>query len=281
MSNQQDSALAEYRYDFSLSKRFSIQNELFSNLTTLAEEYGLFLEFSNLLRNSEWSDLKSKLIELRNYETQRPDKSQNSVNRLQLIQKALNEVSHHGPTAFIELDPEFDKISSRALLDLLTWSNKHRYIYTLDFGVVDDLEEYFLRSHNYFNGNSWNLIIKPQEVQMPTGEILYTYNPSKEESVILETALFDTDSELTFASVVMLIKSIDPSKLKALSDLTATFTYDAWVLDPLDFTKSIVELQKHSEHELQTLTQALEVLSKEWDSHGEELIKTATKLILK
>lgn len=281
MLNKTDSAYAEYKYNFSIVEKKSLLQKKFTSLLSVATRYSLLEEFTELILNSQWSSLNGKLTQLLNYEIHRPDKSEHTSLFTKEITQAQAEINDLSITSFIELDSSFREHSEKALAALLDWSAKHKYIYTNEFGVITDIEEYFLRSHNFFTGENWNLSIEDLKTTMPTGEVLYAYNPSKEEAVILETALYDIDREIDFASIVAQINSIEPSKLASLSNLTAVFTYDAWVFDPLDFVKTLVQLQTYTHQEILALTQALEVLVREWDTHGEELIKSATKLIIK
>jgi hypothetical protein len=273
-----NSVKAEYIYDFSVTRE-EILKEYFNPFLSLIPKARLN-SIKEYIFKSEWKIIEreiNNLIKTISSKNKISSIDEENIERL-IINK--NYVKSLYITSFIELDKEFNKYSNSMLDDVVAWSKNHRFVYTKDF-ILDELEDHILRSYNDFHETKWILTINDKEIIMPSGEIIYGLSPSKEEMVILDTAIYGHEDENDFYEIIEVVRGISRDKISEISKIAEAFQYNAWAKRALDFVKKLSELQKYSSSELEQLRSGVSSLSQDWLGHGEELLTTSENLLIK
>lgn len=276
MSTLKNSVTTEYNYDFT-NRKDLILDSYFKNTILAAGKYKEKEIVINLIISSNWS----KIIDHIEKYIKNLSKDINNIGNEELILDLIverNQIKKLYLNAFIELDAEFVTYSNQVFEALEIWYKEHRFVYNTEY-VIDEFEDYFLRSHNDFVGNNWKVIIYKDKVEMPNGDIIYGITPSDEERVILDTVLYDADNEPYFYDVINIVKSIDKDKIKAIAKLTENFTYNAWVNRSTDFVYKLAKIAKLENNEIEKISDAVASLAPEWYGHGEDLLDTIEKLL--
>ena len=276
MSTLKNSVTTEYNYDFT-NRKDLILDSYFKNTILAAGRYKEKEIVINLIVSSNWS----KIIDHIEKYIKNLSKDINNIGNEELILDLIverNQIKKLYLNAFIELDAEFVTYSNQVFESLEIWYKEHRFVYNTEY-VIDEFEDYFLRSHNDFVGNNWKVIIYKDKVEMPNGDIIYGITPSDEERVILDTVLYDADNEPYFYDVINIVKSIDKDKIKAIAKLTENFTYNAWVNRSTDFVYKLAKIAKLENNEIEKISDAVASLAPEWYGHGEDLLDTIEKLL--
>ncbi len=274
MEKTKTSALAEYNYDFSQRKKIIIDKyfkNTIANITDLGKQNTL-CEFiyankwnhvekiqTTLINSNHLTDIaKSDIIDERNF-----------VRKLSL-------------TSFIELDSDFEAFASKLFVDIEKWASKHYYLYTKYRSVSkSDLEDYFLNTHNDFQGNHFKVTISEDQIIFSSGDTLYGATPTVKEKIIIDTLLFNAYDDTLLYQVINIIKKIDKRKIKFISKIAYNYSYISFEKSPLDFLNKLAEMQDHDTKYLKEIAAAVLVLSPEWHGHGEELLTTVEKLLAK
>jgi len=271
-----NSATTEYSYDFT-NRKEAILDNYFKITLLVADRYKIKESLITLILNSNWSKvidhidsfIKKLSVDIKHIE------NEELILNLMLERDEIKKLYLR---AFIELDSEFVSYSNHVFEELELWYKEHRFVYNTDY-VIDEFEDYYLRMHNEFIGNSWKISIYRDKVEMPNGEIIYGYTPTNEERVILDTVLYDADNEPYFYDVINIIRSIDKNKLTAIAKLTENFTYNAWVNRSKDFVIKLAKIAELDNLEIEKISNAVGALAPEWYSHGEDLLETIEKLL--
>lgn len=273
-----NSESTEYKYN--IKDRYDyIFNKYFLATLKVAKINKKYDYYKELIINSKWS----KLIDAIDKEIKKYSNINNDFYDEDLVIALLeerNSIKGFYLTAFIELDEQFNNYSEKVLKKILKWADNFRIIYTKDF-IVDELEDYYLRLHNEFNLEKWVLTINNNYITMPNGDMLFGITPSKSQMAILDTILFDSNNEPYFYDIINKINNINIDKIDLIAEIALAFNYNAWINRSNDFVDILLKLEKYDNKSLNELALAVTALAPEWYSHGEELLITAEKLILK
>jgi len=277
MSIETSSASAEFHYDF--TTRFDyILAKHFVATQIAATRFKCKEKVTNLIFESRWSWLSNEIdnfIDLIAKESADTDQD-----LLVSLLEERNFIKSLFPKAFIELDPEFVEYSNTVYDNLDIWSSKHRFIYTKDC-IVDELEDYFLNIHNEFTSKVWSVIISEDKVILPNSDIMFGITPSLEQMKILDSALSGQENDIDFYEIINTVLGIDSSKVDILSTIAECFTYECWIWQPLDYVNKIASLQKYDDKILERFPDTVTSLSPDWQSHGEDLLTAAERILVK
>jgi hypothetical protein len=273
-----NSESTEYKYN--IKDRYEyIYNKYFLAILKVAKINNKYDYFKELIINSKWSKLIDEIDkEIKKYSNINTDFYDEDL-VIALLEERDN-IKGFYLTAFIELDEKFNNYSEKVLKNILKWADNFRIIYTKDF-IVDELEDYYLRLHNEFNLDEWVLTINNNFITMPNGDLLFGITPSKSQMAILDTILYDSNNEPYFYDIINKINNINEDKIDLIAEIALAFNYNAWINRSNDFVDILLNLEKYDNKSLNELALAITALAPEWYSHGEELLITAEKLILK
>lgn len=278
MNDQVDSVVTEYVYDFSQTRE-EILRDKFHPFLKLIPKTQIEERKGNILK-SEWKIIEREIENLIKKISSKNRVTTQDEENIEKLLENKNFVKSLYVTSFIELDKNFNKFSELMIDDIISWSKRHRFVFTKEF-ILDELEDHILRSYNDFCDLRWVLKIDNEKICMPSGEIIYGLTPSKEEMLILDTAIYGHQDENDFYEILEVVRNIKREKISDISKIAEAFEYNAWTKRALDFVNKLSDLQKYSSVELTELASGISSLSKEWQGHGEDLLTTSENLLIK
>ena len=274
MENTKTSALAEYNYDFSQRKKIII-DKYFKNTVNNIHDIDKKNTLCEFIYANKWNNVENIQTTLIN------SNHLTDISKSDIIDER-NFVRKLSLTSFIELDSDFEAFASKLFVDIEKWASKHYYLYTKDRSLNEsDLEDYFLNTHNDFQGNNFKILISDDQIIFPSGETLYGMTPTVKEKIIIDTLLFNAYDDTLLYQVINIIKKIDKRKMKFISKIAYNYSYISYERSPLGFLNKLAEMQDHDTKYLKEIAAAVLVLSPEWHGHGEELLTTVEKLLAK
>jgi hypothetical protein len=118
-------------------------------------------------------------------------------------------------------------------------------------------------------------------VILPNSDIMFGITPSLEQMKILDSALSGQENDIDFYEIINTVLGIDSSKVDILSTIAECFTYECWIWQPLDYVNKIASLQKYDDKILERFPDTVTSLSPDWQSHGEDLLTAAERILVK